>query len=139
MTFRRVSSDDGIAVLGRLLACVRVIAVLGVLLATLAPALAASDVPAPGVQSSCHAAGIDRASASVVTSPAIECEDPVGIACDVTACAMSACMTVPLPAPVSVVGQHDIILRISFGGSGQPAVGIGVSPGLRPPIPATGA
>ena len=134
MTFHRVSRDRGTAALGRLAGPVRIIAVLVLLLAILAPALATFGVPASSGQSSCHATGIDLELASVVQSDAAQSEDPVGVACDVTACAMSTCMAVPLPARFGALGHDDIILAVSFDGGGRPGAGIGVSPGFRPPI-----
>lgn len=136
MTFRRVSRDEGIAVLGRLLDRARIIAVLSVLLAMLAPTLATSGVATVHKPSSCHELGIDLPLPSAANGDATPCGVPVDAACGTAACAMSACVAVSLPARLAVPGLDDALLAVSFDGGDRPAAGIGASPGLRPPIPA---
>ena len=137
--FWRVSRDGGVTVLRRLVDRARIVAVLGLLLAMLAPASATSGVPTSGLQSSCHAVGLDLAWPSVVTSHAGQCGDPAGTACSATACSVPGCMSVPLPALHLLVRHIGIILAIRFDSGDQPAAGIGASPGLRPPIRAIAA
>lgn len=138
MTFWRVSRDEGIAVLGRLLDGARLVAVLAALLVLLAPNLATSGVPTSAPQSHCHEVGIDVPLVAVVNGDASPCGDPADTACSAAACAMSTCMAVPLPAMFAVLGHNDMILAVSFGGD-QPAAGIDAMPDLRPPIRAIAA
>lgn len=139
MTFWQVSREEGIEVLGRLLDCARLVAVLAILLVLLAPNLATSGVPTPSAQSHCHEVGIEVPLAAAVNGDMTRCGDPPDAACSTAACVMSACMAVPLPAFLAVLGHNDIILAAGFGSGDQPAVGIDAVPDLRPPIPVIAA
>jgi hypothetical protein len=112
---------------------IRIIAVLGIILTFLLPVLSTPGVLASGMVS-CHELSIGSALPPAMEDQATSCNEPAGNFTCATECALPGCNAVPLAVLADAIRHDEALFAVEFKRVDHVSGGIGVPPGLRPPI-----
>jgi hypothetical protein len=128
-----VTCDEGQSGFDWPMELARKIAVLGIILTFLLPVLSTPGVSTSGMVS-CHEISLKIALSSAMDDKAISCDEPTGDFTFATECVLLGCNAVPLAVLADAIWRDEALFAVEFKRVDEVSAGIGVPPGIRPPI-----